>query len=279
MPNERTPRPKTSPSPNPVFLGHSSVSLQVQRAIVAALDERGPVLVSGPSGTGKRTVAEILHDFSGRDAPLQDVVIHGPNRIGPIAPFAYLCPLEQVSLDVQARLHELAGQSRLIIGTRIDPDGAEGRARLHPAVRRWCQTRIVLPTLAERIEDVELLAMSLLERLPSRRPIGGISEEAIDALRNYDWPGNVTELEQVLGYALGRATGPHLEDIDLPPRLCVRVPSDVSEGSPEQSFSLIVAERRAIARAMYHARGNKRRAARLLQISKSTLYRKLAGKL
>lgn len=273
-PSQRDAEGRSRPQP-PIYLGHGAPSLTVQRAIITALDDPGPILLSGRCGTGKRTVAEILHHYAGGE--LEDVVIDRPGRIGRVGAFAYLCPAEALSWGLQARLPMFAGASRLIIGTRLDPDGPEGRARLNPVLRRHCRIQIRLPTLAERVEDLELLAVSLLQRLPMQRPISGISEEAIDCLRAYEWPGNVTELEQVLAHALTCAVGPHLEDTDLPPRLQLHALAELPPSSPEQLFSLARAERKAIDRAMHHARGNKRRAARLLQIGKTTLYRKLAG--
>lgn len=261
----------------PAYFGNAAASRAVQQAIVDALAERGPVLVHGASGTGKRTVAEILHHFGGGDIPrLESVSIDARGRCGSIGDFAYLCPVEQLSVAEQDALPNRVGLSRLIIGTRLDPNSREGRARLSGTLLRWCRTRIALPSLAERIEDLELIAMMMLPHLPARAPIGGISEDAVDCLCGYDWPGNVSELESVLRFALGRARGASLDVEDLPPRLVIRAVGEVSPRSPEQVFSLANAEREAVRRAMRHARGNKRRAARLLQIGKTTLYRKLA---
>jgi transcriptional regulator of acetoin/glycerol metabolism len=89
-------------------------------------------------------------------------------------------------------------------------------------------------------------------------------------MRAYTWPGNGSELEAVIATALERARGPMLQVHDLPPLL--RAHAGLA---PEAEFSLELAQRRAIDKAIRHARGNKRRAARLLGIGKSTLYRKL----
>jgi DNA-binding NtrC family response regulator len=289
VPNDRVLDPKDARvrqrarphGPVPVFLGHSAATRAVQAQIHRALDATGPVLVSGAPGTGKRTVAEILHHFGHHEGPLEPVAIvkgrfgrlGGP---GARADFAYLCPLEELSLVEQAQLLEFVGFGRLVLGTRLELDSPEARERLHRRLLRACSSRIELPTLRRRIDDLEALALQILCELPSRRPVGGIDDDAFDCLRAHPWRGNVTELEQVLRAAIEAGTGELIELRDLPPSLRVRAVESLELGLPDIEFSLAHAERSAIERAMRYARANKRKAARLLQISKTTLYRKLS---
>jgi DNA-binding NtrC family response regulator len=262
-------RPQSSP---PMFVGRSAASLAVHKALAKAVKSRRSVLVSGAPGTGKRTIAELLHHFAAPDAPALDVVrIDSRGRFGTIGEFAYLGPIEQLSLDQQARLPNLVGLGRLILGTRLSLESHAAVARLSPKLLRWCGTTIELPSLAERIDDIEALAMYFLARMSSSRPFSGISAAAIDRLQAYAWPGNVTELEAVIQAAVNHAAGPVLDASDLPPPLRA---VDMSS-TEDAEFSLELAQRRAMAKAVRHARGNKRQAARLLGIGKSTLYRKL----
>lgn len=259
--------------PAPMFVGQSAATLLVHKAVEKASNGRRAVLISGATGTGKRTIAELLHHFAGVDIPALDSArIDGHGRIGRIGEFTYLAPVEQLSLDQQAQLPNLVGLGRMIIGTRLQLDSPEAVACLSPKLRRWCGTPIELPTLAERADDLEVLAMYFLGRTSSPRPFGGISAAALHCLRAYAWPGNGSELEAVIAEAVERGRGPLLEADDLPPllRACAGL-----ESTPEAEFSLELAQRRAIDKAIRHARGNKRRAARLLGIGKSTLYRKL----
>jgi DNA-binding NtrC family response regulator len=259
--------------PAPMFVGQGAATLSVHAAVEKASKGRRAVLLSGAPGTGKRTIAELLHHFAGAEIPALEIVrIESRGRIGRIGEFSYLAPVEELSLDQQARLPNLVGLGRLIIGTRLQLDSPEAAARLSPKLRRWCGTAIQLPSLAERADDLETLAMYFLGRAPSPRPFCGISAEAIHCMRAYAWPGNGTELEAVIAGALERASGPVLQVNDLPPLL--RAYADLA-CTPELEFSLELAQRRAIEKAIRHARGNKRRAARLLGIGKSTLYRKL----
>jgi DNA-binding NtrC family response regulator len=256
-----------------MFVGHGAATLAVHEAVAKVSNGRRAVLVSGAPGTGKRTIAELLHHFAGADIPtLESVRIDARGRLGHIGEFAYLAPIEQLSLDQQAQLPNIVGLGRLVIGTRLRLDSQEAAARLSPKLRRWCGNPIQLPSLAERADDLEALAMYFFGRTPSPRPFCGISADAIHCMRAYPWPGNGSELEAVIAEALACARGPVLEVDDLPPLL--RTYAGLACSSDDE-FSLELAMRRAIDKAIRHARGNKRRAARLLGIGKSTLYRKL----
>ncbi len=133
-----------------------------------------------------------------------------------------------------------------------------------------------LPTLAERREDVPLLAEHFVHRhcLRNARPPMRISAEAMERLRAYDWPGNVRELENVMERAVVLARGEAIGPGDLPPAIAqAEEPTDrlvFPIGTP-----LAEMERQAIRAAMRHTGGDKQRAARLLGISTRTIYRKL----
>jgi DNA-binding NtrC family response regulator len=260
--------------PGPVFLGHSPAARRIQAQIHHAVNSSAPVLVVGAQGTGKRLIAEILHHFSGGEIPsLEPVQVDG-GHVDRVGEFAYLGPVEQLDPGEQIRLPSLVGLGRLVVGTRLDPDSEEGRARLHPQLVRWCSIRIELSPLIDRIEDLGALALAIIQRTPVRRPVGGISDAALDCLRAHAWPGNVRELEQVIRQAIDNGHGEQIELADLPTYLRVRDAMHRGE-TAERRLCLEEAEKQAIKRALDYARGNKRKAARLLQIGKTTLYRKI----
>lgn len=262
-------------APGPVFLGHSQIARRVQSQICRAVHSSAPVLVVGERGTGKRLVAEILHHFAGGEIPSLEPVQIEAGHVDRVGEFAYLGPVEQLEIAEQARLPGLVGLGRLVIGTRLNPQSEEGRARLNAQLVRWCAIRIDLPTLSERIEDLGALALAIISRTPSRRPVGGISDAALDCLRMHSWPGNVRELELVIRQAILNGDGEQIELADLP--ACLRMRDSMYPGgqAAERRLCLEEAEKQAIKRALDYTRGNKRRAARLLCIGKTTLYRKI----
>jgi DNA-binding NtrC family response regulator len=313
MPNDRrSDRPAISPladrradrrkvaaerlgGPAPVFVGHSAAAQAVRGRIAEALRGHDAVLLVGGPGTGKYKVAEILHHFGGGEArsltPMRIDAIGGPNKAcgqAGVGGFAFVSPIEQLCVERQARICDDVGFGRLdrldhlhrlhrlVIGTRLDPDSAEGRALLSPQLVERCSIRIDLPRLSERIDDLEALVLALLHELPMMRPVGAISDDALDCLRAHDWPGNVSELEDVIIKALALGRGTQIELRDLPVELRIRDARCLRRNVSKQEFALEVAERRAILRVMRLVRGNKRMAARLLQIGKTTLYRRLS---
>ena len=133
-----------------------------------------------------------------------------------------------------------------------------------------------VPPLRERRHDIPLLVYSFLYRLSNA--LGRqyrMSEEALQALLMYDWPGNVRELEGCMQHACSAAREPIIGLLDLP--RSIRGTKEIRSISlPHVGVvPLHEIEKRSILEAMLQARGNKRLAAQLLGIGKTTLYRKL----
>ena len=136
---------------------------------------------------------------------------------------------------------------------------------------------IALPPLRERREDIPRLVRYFLERFAARegRPVPTLDREAFAALLVHDFAGNIRELENLLEGAasLSRGNLIRLEDLQwLPSRGPGRLEADpVSDGEVPNLRAL---EEKHIRRVLKLAGGNKSRAARLLGISRRTLYRK-----
>jgi two-component system response regulator HydG len=132
-----------------------------------------------------------------------------------------------------------------------------------------------MPPLRERADDVPLLADHFLSRhLVDGEPLS-IDEDVLDSLRRYDWPGNVRELENALERAAVLAGGGTVEREHLPDRV-VDPPTErlVSDKAPANP-TLETIERAYILWVLDAEDGNKARAAEVLGIDPSTLYRKL----
>jgi len=139
-----------------------------------------------------------------------------------------------------------------------------------------------IPSLKERTEDIPLLAGSFLTRFAelNRKPIKGFTPLAMDMLVKYHWPGNVRELENAVERAVILAAGEFVAEKDLPPTV-TRHFRDVY-GEPEFSAesdvggkSLQDVEKLAIEQTLVKTGGNKSEAAKILNITRTTLDNKI----
>ena len=132
-----------------------------------------------------------------------------------------------------------------------------------------------LPPPRERKDDVPLLARFFLDRRGEEGSATELGDAVLELLQAYDWPGNVRELENALEHAQIVAGGAPLEPRHLPERLREgRVERLVADAAPANP-SMDVIERAYIAWVLQAENGNKTRAAEVLGIDPSTLYRKL----
>ncbi len=130
-----------------------------------------------------------------------------------------------------------------------------------------------VPALREHAEDVPILAQHFLRECAERigRTVDGFSEEALEALVRYPWPGNIRELENMVERLVVLARGERIALQDLPPG--VRQPGHGLIASLPGTLEDI--ERRRIREVLRECGGNKKRAAGRLGIHRSTLYAKL----
>lgn len=133
-----------------------------------------------------------------------------------------------------------------------------------------------IPPLRERKHDIGLLTEFLIESL--NRMLGssitGMEEEARNVLMNYDWPGNIRELRNILERAMTFAENGKIQLEDLGEYIVDKVKIDGSGNTPSIKMAEM-AERKAVEQALFAAYGNKTKAAQLLGISRSGLYEKL----
>jgi DNA-binding NtrC family response regulator len=131
---------------------------------------------------------------------------------------------------------------------------------------------LVIPPLRERREDVPslaLLAMDRACRVLAREPIG-IEQQAMGALVDHDWPGDVAELELVIELAVAEASAKTIALSDLPP-----LAWPASDDNESLSGTYIEVERRLLERALLRSGGNKSEAARMLGLKRTTFLDKL----
>jgi len=136
-----------------------------------------------------------------------------------------------------------------------------------------------IPPLRERREDVPLLAAYFLERTAAKagKKVRGFSPEAQRLLVQWDYPGNVRELENAIERAVTLAEGDVIQADDLPPVFSQArlLPEGRASAEDRDAWTLEQVERDHIARVLARHRGNLAHAARQLGISRTTLWRKL----
>lgn len=174
-------------------------------------------------------------------------------------------------------LHRAPSRPRILAATECDlkTGVAKGTFR-RDLYFRLNVLSLRVPPLRERRRDMPLLASSFLfqhAQLTGR--LYRIGDDAIQAMLAYDWPGNVRELKHCVDQACSSATEPTIHLLDLPNSVS-RVEGRVSLNLGGSGvLPLHALEKRSILETMSQVQGNKRAAARLLGIGKTTLYRKL----
>ena len=139
--------------------------------------------------------------------------------------------------------------------------------------------RLAVPCLKDRPEDIPMLVSHMLasRSQDSRQPVPQVTEDFLRAAMEHAWPGNLRELSRILtalSSAVGESRG-ELRAADLHRALVMQRPVRVPEQAPVRMVSLDTVVQEHISGVLRACRGNKLRAAEVLGISRSTLYRML----
>jgi DNA-binding NtrC family response regulator len=169
----------------------------------------------------------------------------------------------------------LSVRARVVVATNRDLKSmVESGGFRQDLYFRLSTVEVPIAPLRTRPEDIELTAQFLIHRAAREmnRPAPSLSPAALSALESYHWPGNVRELGNVLERALIMSHGPTIEATDLPKHLTASViPTTGSLKAATRAF-----ERMFAGRVVDACDGDKVRAAKMLQISLPSLYRKLS---
>ena len=308
--------PGSQAKPFPRLAGSCPLFLQAKKLGQKAAHVDFPVLINGESGTGKELFAQMIHEMGPRAkepfiavncSSISENLIEselfgyeggaftGAHREGRIGKFEaakhgtiFLDEIGDMSLRAQAALLRVLQEkivtpvgsnqsrpihARVIAATHrnLPEEIKAGRFRAD-LYYRLKGVSIQVPPLRMRA-DVIQLAEYLIQKIAGEEPIF-LSKEAKLKLRSYSWPGNVRELQGVLMQAcfLSETYEIAAEHIQLEGL----EEAVVSQEAEEAVQSLRETELQAIKKALYSSRGNVSQAAKLLQIGRNTLYRKMA---
>ena len=244
-------------------LGHKSAALNMVS------------LVEGPSGTGRATVArqrvsgmKFIELCASGETPWLELEAQLTAGTSVVLRCIDLLPDgEAVLLEHLIRVHQnavFAGQrdARLVITV----DGKATSSALS-SILTIIPDSVSLPPLVETPERIPGLVREVLERVDSHSR-HSVSPAALQSLMQWNWPGNITELVEVVVGLVERVAEPVIQRRHLPDYL--------NMAPPRRRMSMLeTAERDAIVRALTAANGNKSEAAQLLGIGRTTLYRRL----
>lgn len=302
-----------------MLVGESPQMLDVYKLIGRLASNDVPALVRGERGTGKDLVVATVHDNSARrDQPL--IVVDCPTLgetgseviFGADEGTLHLKDVEHLPAASQARLERTLAShgmrstdrplgARVIASTAVDLSDAVRAGTFNAGLYEFLSViTLTLPPLRERRRDIAVLARVFVQRFGEAlgRPMAGIEDEALDALADYTWPGNVAELEHAIKRACVVASGDVITRNDVADSLTgARAVAGGERGDAlDQAVRRALQDRLALTRqsgsafhdvvtrveellaaeALQITRGNQVKASELLGLNRATL-RKKAG--
>jgi len=175
----------------------------------------------------------------------------------------------------------IKGDVRVVAATSVDLEQAmlDGRFR-RDLYYRLAVVTVDLPPLRERKSDITALAYHFMQKYAAiyDRKLTDITPDAMRAIMENPWPGNVRELENVMERAVLLSAGQLINETSLPLPVSQRKSDKTNELESFKNASKTAgrnAERKAILKALKETGGNKTKAARILGISRSSLYNKI----
>ena len=272
----------------PPILGISPAARRIDALAVAAAGEEAAALIIGAPGTGKALVARRIHAMSDRcSAPLVEVnLARTPDVAGALfGPggavertmdgVLLLHALERLPEPDQTRLFNAldAGFGGRVVstsGSALEAEVAGGRFRSDLHVR-LSGIEIPVPPLRDRTEDAVWLLSELFGAMNAQRdhPLRGVSALAEEAMRTHDWPGNGREARNRLVRGISLAESEWLFPADLFPE------RRAASGFLTLLEAREAAERTHILAALEKTGGQIAEAARLLKVSRTTLWEKM----
>ncbi len=299
-------------APQPAIVGDSRCMQDLKTYLAKVATTDSTLLITGETGTGKELAAAYVHRHSPRAAKpivcvncaalpdsLVESELFGFEKgafTGAVAAKGgkfeqaadgtlFLDEIGDMSLSAQAKIlriienkesYRLGGLRRIPVNVRVIAATNQNLEELVKAGRfredlfyRLTVAQITIPPLRERKEDLAQLGEFFIDRMNRRfaRDVQGFTPQAQTALIAYHWPGNVRELKNLVEAAFINLPVQPIAQMDLPSPFKNRL---------NATRTLPPSERDRLLAALYATRWNKSKAARKLNWSRMTLYRKMA---
>lgn len=296
------------------IIGKDHKMQEVYEMIEAVAPYRSSVLIVGESGTGKELVARAIHYLSDRrykpfikvnsatlTSNLLESELFGHEKGAFTGAHAthqgrfeladkgtiFLDEVGEIPVDLQAKLlrvlqdgefERVGGKKtlktdvRVIAATNRDlPEEIKKGTFRRDLFYRLNVFPIRMPPLRERRNDIPLLLEHFIGKFNAffQKAKKGVARDALNFLLQYDYPGNVRELENAIEYAFIKGRGEYIVFEDLPPHMIAALPENTGLTRLEDW------EKHQIQVVLDRCEGNKQKAARLLGITRKTLYNKM----
>ncbi len=298
------------------IIGASREMLEVIKQVGRLSQNSFPVLIQGESGTGKELVARALHSASTPTEPFvavncaaivptllaSELFGHEQGsftgakgrRIGKLE-FAgkgtfFLDEIGEIPSDFQAQLLRVLQEKifERVGGNQAVPLQARVIAASHSDLQKKVREgtfrkdlfyrisvgEVIIPPLRARPDDIPVLANHFLQKhaLSTHKPVSGIQQKGLDVLMEHGFPGNVRELENIIARALILSSTGILSESDI----ANAIRSDGSNKIPGRILSLSEVEKNHIETALEFYKWNISQTARILEISPTTLRKKIS---
>lgn len=298
------------------WIGSSAKSQEIQKKIASLKGEQGPILLEGESGTGKEVASQLIHSqeagtpfiainiasipeslfeseffghvkgaFTGADQNKMGLAeaAHGGDL--------FLDEVEALSLPLQVKLlrfletgeiRRVGGKDTIHVQTRViaatnrnlDKLVEEDKFR-EDLLWRLSGKKILLPPLRERLDDVKELCQHFFSQDKARKK--DLSEDALEAMKQYSWPGNVRELKRVCEQLMFMAPLPLIRKEDVMPIIRPKAePIQMTEIKFEDGLPQILGQyEKTVITQCLEKYNDVDEVARVLKISRSSLYKKI----
>ncbi|MDE0782428.1 MAG: sigma-54 dependent transcriptional regulator, partial [Planktomarina sp.] len=203
------------------LIGQSSAMQELYRLIARAMVSSAPILIYGEPGSGKSTVAKGLHNLSSRSAApyivVDPTIAEDQDELDRAIDLAkdgtlVVDGVGDLSTRAQLKLLNTLGEpeflsTRLICvaNQRICADRDDGKFR-QDLFFRISSLQLMVPALRDRVEDIPFLAAHFISEIGNSEPYE-FNQDCLNALRAFDWPGNVRQLKNVVRQVIFEAAG------------------------------------------------------------------------
>jgi DNA-binding NtrC family response regulator len=275
-----------------LLVGPSAAAAHLWAQIRRVAPHFRTALLTGERGTGAEAVARALHDLSPatwrpflslNHQEAEEYFAHKTFASAPTEGTLFLSDIESLSRSAQTGLLRLLRHR----GPQAVRVVAFARHGLRPAVSTGifsselasslAALRIALPALRERAEDIPLLVSHLLQRRAQAlgKAAPPLTAEFLHAASHFAWPGNLEQMTGALEALIRRSTGEALTGGDLESSVKQTEEAAPRPANEPRMVKLETVIQEHIRAVLFGCNGNKLRAAEVLGISRSTLYRML----